>query len=266
MKNHNKQGFTLAELLIVVAIIAVLVAIAIPVFTTQLEKARVAVDQSTVRSAKAAAVAQYLTDGAVDTQTYYYTGSGVIVDETKKDSIKGYGKSTNTEDTGAAGTPKDHYLRIEVNSDGTINAYWEGGNDSGDSTSISRSENNIIDSDKYKGNQKYPYSSFKDITKNNYFNISKLGTALKDENDKNYLYICINKENIPKLENSDTSMARYFDNHSDANNYFYRVDASTEVKTLNSLEVNDANYANKTLGLHDGKYYIYLSGEWMPII
>ena len=37
MKKNNK-GFTLAELLIVVAIIAVLVAIAIPVFTSQLEK------------------------------------------------------------------------------------------------------------------------------------------------------------------------------------------------------------------------------------
>ena len=36
----NRKGFTLAELLIVVAIIAVLVAIAIPVFTTQLEKCR----------------------------------------------------------------------------------------------------------------------------------------------------------------------------------------------------------------------------------
>ena len=35
MNKTNKKGFTLAELLIVVAIIAVLVAIAIPVFTTQ---------------------------------------------------------------------------------------------------------------------------------------------------------------------------------------------------------------------------------------
>ena len=40
----NTKGFTLAELLIVVAIIAVLVAISIPVFTSQLHKARVAAD------------------------------------------------------------------------------------------------------------------------------------------------------------------------------------------------------------------------------
>ena len=35
---RNKKGFTLAELLIVVAIVAVLVAIALPVFTAQLDK------------------------------------------------------------------------------------------------------------------------------------------------------------------------------------------------------------------------------------
>ncbi|MGO4946443.1 type IV pilin protein [Blautia sp. Sow4_E7] len=35
----SRKGFTLAELLIVVAIIAVLVAVAIPVFGSQLEKA-----------------------------------------------------------------------------------------------------------------------------------------------------------------------------------------------------------------------------------
>lgn len=36
---EKRKGFTLAELLIVVAIIAVLVAIGIPIFTSQLEKA-----------------------------------------------------------------------------------------------------------------------------------------------------------------------------------------------------------------------------------
>ena len=50
MKQTNRKGFTLAELLIVVAIIAVLVAIAIPVFNSQLHKSRVAADQANLRA------------------------------------------------------------------------------------------------------------------------------------------------------------------------------------------------------------------------
>lgn len=61
MKKNNK-GFTLAELLIVVAIIAVLVAIAIPVFTSQLERSREATDTANVRSAYAEVMTQYLLD------------------------------------------------------------------------------------------------------------------------------------------------------------------------------------------------------------
>lgn len=63
MKKNNK-GFTLAELLIVVAIIAVLVAIAIPVFTTQLEKSREATDMANVRSAYGTVTIQFLNDGS----------------------------------------------------------------------------------------------------------------------------------------------------------------------------------------------------------
>lgn len=63
MKKNNK-GFTLAELLIVVAIIAVLVAVAIPVFSTQLERSKEATDTANVRSAYAQVVTSYLTDGA----------------------------------------------------------------------------------------------------------------------------------------------------------------------------------------------------------
>ena len=59
MKN-NKKGFTLAELLVVVAIIGVLVAVSIPIFTAQLEKAREATDVANLRAAKAAAVVEYL--------------------------------------------------------------------------------------------------------------------------------------------------------------------------------------------------------------
>ena len=66
-KRRNKKGFTLAELLIVVAIIAVLVAIAIPIFTTQLEKSREATDKANIRSAYAEASAALLDD---ETSTY----------------------------------------------------------------------------------------------------------------------------------------------------------------------------------------------------
>ena len=59
---RNKKGFTLAELLIVVAIIAVLVAIAIPIFTAQLEKAREATDAANIRAAYAEVSANLLTE------------------------------------------------------------------------------------------------------------------------------------------------------------------------------------------------------------
>jgi prepilin-type N-terminal cleavage/methylation domain-containing protein len=63
MKKNNKKGFTLAELLIVVAIIAVLVLIAIPVFTSSLNKSKAAADEANARSLYGQLTANYLSDG-----------------------------------------------------------------------------------------------------------------------------------------------------------------------------------------------------------
>lgn len=60
-KVKEKKGFTLAELLVVVAIIGVLVAVSIPIFTSQLEKARDAVSIANIRSAYAEAQTLALT-------------------------------------------------------------------------------------------------------------------------------------------------------------------------------------------------------------
>ena len=68
-KLKSDRGFTLAELLIVVAIIGVLVAIAIPIFTSQLERSREAVDLSDVRSAYAEVMMAAITGGY---QCYVY--------------------------------------------------------------------------------------------------------------------------------------------------------------------------------------------------
>ena len=59
---ERREGFTMAEMLIVVAIIAVLVAIAIPVFTSQLHKSEVATDQANARSYYAELQAAALTE------------------------------------------------------------------------------------------------------------------------------------------------------------------------------------------------------------
>lgn len=50
LEERGYKGFTLMEMLIVIAIIAILIAIAIPVFTAQLEKAREATDAANIRS------------------------------------------------------------------------------------------------------------------------------------------------------------------------------------------------------------------------
>lgn len=65
----NEKGFTLAELLIVVAIIGVLVAISIPIFTAQLNKAKYAADLANARAIYAELQADYLASGEVQTVT-----------------------------------------------------------------------------------------------------------------------------------------------------------------------------------------------------
>ena len=50
----NKKGFTLIEMLVVIAIIAILVAIVIPVVGSSTTKARAATDAANLRSAQAA--------------------------------------------------------------------------------------------------------------------------------------------------------------------------------------------------------------------
>ena len=65
-KLTNKKGFTLIEMLVVIAIIAILVAIIIPTVTSATTKANAATDAANLRSAKAAITIKVL-DGSWDT-------------------------------------------------------------------------------------------------------------------------------------------------------------------------------------------------------
>ncbi len=92
MKKNNNKGFTLAELLIVVAIIAVLVAIAIPVFSAQLHKAQDATDIANCRSLYADLQADFLTNygsGAYTQPSWGVSGSTITFSDGQTYTLKG---------------------------------------------------------------------------------------------------------------------------------------------------------------------------------
>ena len=79
-KFTNKKGFTLMEMLIVVAIIAVLVAVAIPTFTSSLNKAKAGVDLANIRSGYANAQIIAMTEGSEAKSTYSLNKDGTVTE------------------------------------------------------------------------------------------------------------------------------------------------------------------------------------------
>lgn len=150
---YKKNGFTLSELLIVVAIVAVLVAVSIPIFNTKLEKAREATDWANMRAAKAAAVTAYLNaetitftfGGTTHSQTfgkdfvicYYDAVSGKLVGTPTH--VSGYGRGTEikggcepcsycNDDNGVSynesSDVQNMYIIMFANVDGDISFAW----------------------------------------------------------------------------------------------------------------------------------------------
>lgn len=115
----------LAELLIVVAIIAVLVAISIPIFSGQLKKARLATNQANARAAYAAIEAQYLMDDTKTGDFTYEVGKGSIATtpSTSGTPITGTDISAWTVATDDLGTKTYNKWTLTVDTDGTVTAY-----------------------------------------------------------------------------------------------------------------------------------------------
>lgn len=126
-KLKKSGGFTLIEMLIVVAIIAILVAVSIPMVGSALEKARVATDQANERAAKGAAMVEYLTEGETETKTYVYDAeNGVVYLDTDDaaDDITAYGQCSKH---------KGGHVQVvitaadaDTDTDMTVNVTWAG--------------------------------------------------------------------------------------------------------------------------------------------
>ena len=126
-KKLNKKGFTLAELLVVVAIIGVLVAVSIPIFTSQLEKAREATDLANLRAAYAECSTSVLTGesssskvkATADGKGYYET---IDVNQ-KKSGWTGDNKNAKIGDTVVTGIMASDdvtQMTVTVKDDGTV--------------------------------------------------------------------------------------------------------------------------------------------------
>lgn len=126
----NKKGFTLAELLIVVAIVGVLVAISIPIFTAQLAKARLATNQANARAAYAAAEAAYLEDDNVRMVTYTTSAGTASTASTSASTDSNLGSGNNIQNwktATSAGTGTynlgNHVFgtwKVMLNTDGSV--------------------------------------------------------------------------------------------------------------------------------------------------
>ena len=87
LQKRGVKGFTLMEMLIVVAIIAVLVAIAIPIFTAQLDNARAETDAANIRSGYATATATILSNNVTESATYYLNSDGSVSTDNSDGSV-----------------------------------------------------------------------------------------------------------------------------------------------------------------------------------
>lgn len=148
-KGKNNKAFTLAELLIVIAIIAVIVAIAIPIFTSQLEKSREATDLANIRSAYAEVKSKAMTEEEsqsvqVDLEQ---TQAGWVL-PTAEDTLNAI---TNHHVVGAPGSGDHNAALVEwnaedleavitFNGEGSGGGHSGGGSDSKDESSEGESE------------------------------------------------------------------------------------------------------------------------------
>lgn len=120
-KMKNSKGFTLMEMLIVVAIIAILVAIMIPTLTTQLERARETADLANIRAAYAEASVTALTEDkagtATVTMTQHTDGFKYV---TAPDYLTKNGDTAATGWSDVTSAVSGATVTVTVNPDGTV--------------------------------------------------------------------------------------------------------------------------------------------------
>ncbi len=121
MKRRNSKGFTLGEVLLVVAIISALTAIGIPSLMKEIDKAKLRVDQAHVQEAVSMATSQYAADHTEGKRWYYYDANRSEIKKDSSEGIHGYGKSTKEPYKHNTHVTDNSASSVPVGADGTRN-------------------------------------------------------------------------------------------------------------------------------------------------
>lgn len=134
-KLRRKNGFTLIEMLIVVAIVAILIAVSIPLVGSALDRAREATDAANERAAKAEILLCYMTDSeyAPGQKVFAYDDSGAGVPGKRYyayDAANGKLTQTPPDPYGKCEkhNHKDKYLVLWMEKSGEVFMLWTRGN------------------------------------------------------------------------------------------------------------------------------------------
>lgn len=129
-KLKKTGGFTLIEMLIVVAIIAILVAVSIPMVNASLNKAKIATDDANERAAKAAAVAEFLLTSPTPTtdQIYCYdaeAGKAEPTDDCEGPDDYGQGSASGDDSISENIDARNGHVHVAIATDGTATVTWK---------------------------------------------------------------------------------------------------------------------------------------------
>ena len=119
-KFQSKKGFTLVEMLIVVAIIAILIAISIPLINSALERARDSTDAANERAAKAEALVIFM--GVVDDKDPL---NNVKITTDKGDVVAGTPPAADDEEDGGSEEEPETETKLSAAAGVAFTAFYD---------------------------------------------------------------------------------------------------------------------------------------------
>ena len=265
---QNKDGFTLMEMLIVIAIIAVLIAVAIPVFASQLEKAREATDLANVRSAYAKVSTEALlgdSEATVTVDLKQKQADWQSLDPVNIGGIVHYKNQRDTDNWKGVAAPNGTCV-VSYNEDYGIILTWSGKADPSTpkypfNTNVTDFFSLLYDTDFWKNG----------IMKNN--TNFEFDSRCSDSRFVPSITAAIEKLDNSLLQQPDCTWAYLGDGRDgqEANRYLFwtslntnEVGAGKEIPVI--IQTGDGKYyvSETTTGKRNGKSYVTISKSLMP--